>query len=162
MAASKWIDSHTQTPSWEKGSHLKETDVQSTAKVKNQSQQRHPASGSPSNHSHMQEQASAVFPHVQRTNNGQSECTKELIPMQEHTDAILQDNQRIRRSQSVSPQAAIHAKRAHPCRDEESHPCRDRDSPTRFQPEHNNALAAKNKWHQLIHADTRNNEHERR
>jgi hypothetical protein len=83
--------------------------------------------------------------------------------MQEHTDAILQYNQRIKRSQSMSPQAAIHAKRAHPCRDEESHPCRDRDSLARVQPEHINTLAeAKNKWQQLVHAYSRNSEHKER
>jgi hypothetical protein len=76
MAASEWISSnhsHMQTPSRDKGSHLKETDVQSTAKVKNQSQQWQPASGSPSNHNHMQEHANAFLPHIQRTKNGQSE-----------------------------------------------------------------------------------------
>ena len=106
MAASKWISSnhsHMQTPSRDKGSYLKEIDVQSTAKVKNQSQQWQPASGSPSNHNHMQEHANAFLPHIQRTKNCQSECTKQLIPMQEHTDAILQYNQRIKRSQSMSP-----------------------------------------------------------
>jgi hypothetical protein len=53
-----------QTPSRDKESHVKETDVQSTAKVKNRSQQWQPANGSPSNHSHMQEHANAFLPNV--------------------------------------------------------------------------------------------------